>query len=117
VVLHVPRGLDEVTHAGFEAADRVLIVLGLDVLSFRDAKRAIEAAGLEDRCAFVVNRAARSEIAPRDVERVFGQAPLAVIPADRAVRSAQDHGRLLSPRGRVARAVDRLARTAIEVSA
>ena len=117
VVLHVPRALDEVARAGLEAADRVLIVLGLDVLSFRDAKRAIEAAGLEDRCAFVVNRASRSEIAPRDVERVFGQAPLAVIPADRGVRSAQDRGRLLSARGRVGRAMDRLARTALEVPA
>jgi pilus assembly protein CpaE len=117
VVLHVPRALDETTRAGLEAADRVLIVLGLDVLSFRDAKRAIEATGLEDRCAFVVNRAARSEISPKDVERVFGQAPLAVIPSDRAVRSAQDHGRLLPARGRVGRAFDRLARTAIEVPA
>jgi pilus assembly protein CpaE len=117
VVLHIPRALDEVAQAGLEAADRVLIVLGLDVLSFRDAKRAIEATGLEDRCAFVVNRASRSEIAPRDVERVFGQAPLAVIPSDRAVRSAQNRGRLLPARGRVARAVDRIARTAIEVPA
>ena len=114
VVLHVPRALDEFAHAGFEAADRVLIVLGLDVLSFRDAKRAIDVAGLEDRCAFVVNKASRSEISPRDVERVFGQAPLAVIPSDRAVRSAQDRGRLLPARGRVSRAVDRLARGAIE---
>ena len=117
VVLHVPRALDGVARAGLEAADRVLIVLGLDVLSFRDAKRAIEAVGLEDRCAFVVNRASRSEISPKDVERVFGHAPLAVIPSDRAVRSAQDRGRLLPARGRVARAVDRIARTAIEVPA
>jgi pilus assembly protein CpaE len=117
VVLHVPRALDEIARAGLEAADRVLIVLGLDVLSFRDAKRAIEAAELEDRCAFVVNRASRSEITPRDVERVFGQTPLAVIPSDRAVRSAQDRGRLVPARGRVGRAVDRLARAAIEVPA
>jgi len=116
VVLQVPRALDEIALAGFEAADRVLIVLGLDVLSFRDAKRAIEAAGIQERCAFVVNRAARSEITPKDVERVFGQAPLAVIPSDRGVRSAQDRGRLLPARGRVGRAVDRLARTALEVT-
>ena len=117
VVLHVPRALDDVARAGLEVADRVLIVLGLDVLSFRDAKRAIEAAGLEGRCSFVVNRAVRSEIAPKDVERVFGRPPLAVIPSDRAVRSAQDRGRLLPGRGRVGRAVDRLARRAIEESA
>ena len=64
VVLHVPRALDEVTRSGLELADRVLVVLGLDVLSFRDAKRAIEVAGLDGKCSFVVNRAGRSEIAP-----------------------------------------------------
>jgi Flp pilus assembly CpaE family ATPase len=114
VVLHVPRSLDEVTRAGLETADRVLIVLGLDVLSFRDAKRAIEVTGIEDRCAFVVNRAARSEISPKDVERVFAQRPLAVIPTDRAVRSAQDRGRLLPARGRVGRALRRLAAASID---
>jgi pilus assembly protein CpaE len=114
VVLDVPRPLDEVSAVGFESAERVLIVLGLDVLSFRDARRAIEAAGLEDRCDFVVNRAGRSEIAPRDVERVFGRPPLAVIPSDRAVSVARDHGRLVPMRGRVGRAIERLARGSVE---
>jgi Flp pilus assembly CpaE family ATPase len=114
VVLHVPRGLDEVARTGLELADRVLLVLGLDVLSFRDAKRAIAAAGLEDRSAFVVNRARRSEVTPGDVERVFGAAALAVIPVDRGVVSAQDHGRLLPSRGRVGRSLDRLARRLTE---
>lgn len=115
VVLHVPRAIDDVVRAGLEVADRVLIVLGLDVLSFRDAKRAIESIELQDRCAFVVNRAVRSEISPKDVERVFGQAALAVIPSDRSVRSAQDHGRLLGGRGRVGRAIDRLAMAAVDL--
>jgi pilus assembly protein CpaE len=109
VVLDVPRVLDELSTAAFESADRVVVVLGLDVLSFRDAKRAIEAAGLEDRADFVVNRAGRSEIAPGDVERVFGRPALAVIPADRAVTVARDHGRLVPMRGRVGRAIARLA--------
>lgn len=114
VVLHVPRGLDEIARTGLEIADRVLLVLGLDVLSFRDAKRVIASAGLEDRCAFVVNRARRSEITPGDVERVFGTEAFAVIPADRGVAAAQDHGRLLPMRGRVGRSIDRLARRLTE---
>ena len=81
---------------------------------FRDARRAIEAAGLEDRCDFVVNRAARSEIAPRDVERVFGRPPLVVIPSARAIPAARDHGRLVAMRGRVGRAIERLARRIVE---
>lgn len=116
VVLHVPRGLDEVARTGLELADRVLIVLGLDVLSFRDAKRAISAAGLDERSAFVVNRAARSEISPKDVQRVFGHPPLAVLPVARGVGAAQDHGRLLPMRGKLGRSIDRLARLLLEES-
>jgi len=114
VVLHVPRALDEIARTGLELADRVLVVLGLDVLSFRDAQRAIGAADIAERCAFVVNRARRSEIAPSDVERVFGVPPIAVIPAASGAREAQDHGRLLPLRGRVGRAIDRLARRLTE---
>ncbi|HZD17092.1 MAG TPA: AAA family ATPase [Actinomycetota bacterium] len=114
VVLHVPRGLDEVARTGLELADRVVVVLGLDVLSFRDAKRAIAVAGVEDRCAFVINRAGRSEIAPADVERVFGRPPLAVLPAARGVPAAQDRGRLVPLRGRLGRSLGRLARCLIE---
>jgi len=116
VVLHIPRALDEVARAGLEVADRVLVVLGLDVLSFRDAKRAIEVAALDGRCSFVVNKARRSEITPNDVERVFGQPPIAVIPSDRAVGRAQDHGRLVPVRGRIGRALDGLARQVLEAS-
>ena len=88
----------------------------LAVLSFRDAKRAVEVAALEGRCSFVVNRAGRSEITPGDVERVFGQPPIAVIPSDRAVGRAQDHGRLVPMRGRIGRALDDLARRAQDAS-
>ncbi|HEY7660279.1 MAG TPA: AAA family ATPase [Actinomycetota bacterium] len=109
VVLHLPRALDEVTRAGLDVADRGLIVLGLDVFSFRDASRALQMVDLDDRVAFVVNRAGRSELAPADVERVFGRKALAVIPSDRRVGPAQDHGRLLPMRGRLGRSLDRLA--------
>jgi Flp pilus assembly CpaE family ATPase len=109
----VPRGLDEVARTGLELADRVLVVLGLDVLSLRDARRAIAVADLGDRCDFVVNRARRAEVTPADVERVFGVAPLAVIPSDRGAAPAQDHGRLLPMRGRVGRSIDRLARSLV----
>lgn len=113
VVLHLPRALDPRTRAGFEMAERIVEVLSLDVLSFRAASRAIEAmapGGTPGRVAFVVNRASRHEVAPSDVERVFGTAPLAVLPFDRAVQRAQDHGRLLPGRGRMGRSFDRLAR-------
>jgi pilus assembly protein CpaE len=113
-ILHVPRALDEVARTGLEVADRILVVLGLDVLSFRDAKRAIEIAGIDGRCEFVVNRPGRSEVTPRDVERVFGRPAWAVIPSDRSIPAAQDRGRLLAMRGRIGRSVDRLAARVVE---
>jgi pilus assembly protein CpaE len=114
VVLHIPRGFGDVARAGLQAADRVIVVLQLDVLSFRAARRAIGAAGVEERCLFVVNRAARAQIVPRDVERVFGRPPTLVIPVDRAVPRAQDKGRLLPSRSRTGRAVGRLAALLLE---
>lgn len=117
VVVHLPRALDGLARAGLRSADRIVEVLSLDVLSFRAATRALEAFGplhLPAPVGFVVNRAARAEITPADVERVFGAAPLAVLPADRGVGRAQDHGRLMPPKGRLARAFDRLAARLLE---
>jgi pilus assembly protein CpaE len=116
VVLHVPREIGPLTRTTLAAADPVLMVLTLDVSSFRDARKVIEATGVEDRCGFVVNRAARGEITPADVERVFGKPPLAVIPKDRAVAQAQERGRILPRRGRTGRAIDRLARELLEAA-
>lgn len=110
VVVRLPVQVDATVREVLETVDGVLEVLDLDVLSFRAARRALE--GLRtDRgeVGFVVNRAARSEITPDDVARVFGSEPLAVVPLDRALSRAQDHGRLMSPRGRTGRAFDRLA--------
>ena len=112
VVIHLPRALGAMTLGAAETSDRLLEVLTLDVVSFRATSRAMEAFSplhLEGRVAFVVNRAARSEITPGDVRRVFGEPALAVLPMDRAVPSAQDKGRLLPARGRMARRFDRLA--------
>ncbi len=119
VVVHLPRAVDELSRAGLTVSDRVLEVLSLDVLSFRAATRALEAfepLGMRGRVAFVVNRAARSEITPGDVERVFGVPPVGVVPFDRAVGRAQDRGRVLPGRGRIGRSFDRLARAVFEHS-
>jgi len=113
VVLHLPRAIDVVTADACAAADRVVLVLTLDVGSFRAAARVIGSIG-GDRVQLIVNRASRAEVTPADVERVFGRAPLAVLPADRAVPRAQDHGALLAPRSRLARALDRAAARLVE---
>jgi pilus assembly protein CpaE len=112
VVLHLGRSLDPLTLAGIEVADRVVEVVTLDVASFRAASRAIE--GFAHRrpgrsTDVVVNRATRSEIVPGDVRRVFGEPALAVLPQERAARSARERGRLLPPKGRMARRFDRMA--------
>jgi Flp pilus assembly CpaE family ATPase len=120
VVVHLPRALGPATTACVEAADRLVEVLMLDVGSFRAASRVVEALtslGVQDRLAFLVNRAIRSEISPGDVERVFGRPAIAVIPSDRSVRAATQHGRLLPPRSRIARRFDRLAEALVPASA
>ena len=112
VVVHLPRALGAMTRAGMETSDSLVEVLTLDVVSFRATSRALGACGplhLEGRVSFVVNRAARSEITPGDVHRVFGEPARAVLPLDRAVRSARERNRLLPPKGRMARRFDRLA--------
>ena len=113
VVLHLPRAPDDLARWAFGFADRIIEVLALDVLSFRAATRTLGILGDDDRVGFVVNRSGRAEIGPADVLRVFGREPLAVLPTDRGAAAAQDHGRLLSRRGRTARAFDRLARRCI----
>jgi Flp pilus assembly CpaE family ATPase len=112
VVLHLPRVLDDDALWALGQADRAIEVLTLDVMSFRASTRAAEVMApldLGDRLAYLVNRAARSEIAPSDVRRVFGLEPVAVIPHDAGAARAQDHGRLLPPKGKVGRAFARLA--------
>jgi Flp pilus assembly CpaE family ATPase len=112
LVLHLPRDLSSTTRWCLEQADRIVEVLTLDVLSFRAASRALEALSplaLGSRVGFVVNRAARSEITPGDVHRVFDGDPLAVVPADPSIPRLQDHGKLAPTRGRVGRVFDRLA--------
>jgi len=116
-VVPVPTSLDRPTAEAIHQADRIVEVLTLDVLSFRATTRALEARpdlDTEHRLVFVVNRAARSEITPRDVERVFDRSALAVLPRDRAVPRAQDHGRLLPVRGRMGRIFRRLASELLE---
>ena len=103
------RSIDEVSRLAISLADRVLLVLTLDVLSFHGARRLLAAFGDDDRFGFVVNRARRSEVVPGDVPRVFGREPLAVLPEDRAVPGAQERGKLLPERGRTGRAFSQLA--------
>lgn len=117
VLLPVPRTIEGLGRAGLETSNRILEVLSLDVSSFRAAKRAVDTLrplGLGERVGFVVNRATRAEITPADVARVFGCEPLAVVPFDRSVSRAQDHGRLVSTRGRTGRAFERLVKRLLE---
>jgi pilus assembly protein CpaE len=114
VVLHLPRCLDDGIRGALESADQILVVVTLDVLAFRDARRALGLLadlGLGNRVQLVINRASRSELVPEDAERVFGLRPIAVIRHDRAVPRAQNRGELVIGRsGPAARGVQALAR-------
>jgi len=110
VILHTSSSLDAATREQLVSADLIVEVLALDVMSFRASSRAMAALAADDvaeRVRFVVNRAARSELVPADVERVFGRPAVAVVPFDGSVPRLQDHGRLLARRSRTARAITR----------
>ena len=116
VVLHLPRAMDDIARTGLEIADQILLVVTLDVLAFRDARRTLtllSSLGLDGRCRLVVNRVGRSEIAVDDVERVFGLKPAAVIGTNRAVPRAQNRGELLG--GRSGQTVRRIASLAEQI--
>ena len=112
VIVHTAHGLDPITRWALTDSDVVIETLLLDVLSFRASTRTLARLARDDVAArtwFVVNRAARAEVVPSDVERVFGVPPRAIVPFDASVSRLQDHGRLLAPRSRTSRAIARLA--------
>lgn len=121
VLLHLPRALDDATRAALEEADLILLVVTLDVLALRDARRVLDvlrASGLEGRFRLVLNRVGRGEVVPDDAERVLGLRPVVMIREDRAVRRAQDRGEVVTGRSTAAaRRVAVLARRILEEGA
>jgi pilus assembly protein CpaE len=103
VVALVPRDLGNLAKAAVSIADDVLLIVTLDLFSLHGARRAVSALQMNEppgRCRVVINRASRSDVTARDVERVLGTHHAAAIRYDPAVRRAQDRGELLSARSR-----------------
>jgi pilus assembly protein CpaE len=117
-VLHLPRTLDRSIRSAMELADELLLVVTLDVLGVRAAKRVVDhlrAIGLGDSFRLVVNRAGRSELIPDDARRVLDVPIASVIGVERAVQRAQNRGELIvGRRGRVPRRIARLAKELLE---
>jgi pilus assembly protein CpaE len=118
VVLHLPRTGERSIRSAMELADEVLLVVTLDVLGIRAAKRTIDhlrAVGLGDSFRLVVNRAGRAELIPDDARRVLDVPIASVIGVDRAVQRAQNRGELLTGgRGQASRRIARLAKELLE---
>jgi len=102
VVLHLPRVIDEVTHAAVAMADEVVVLVAPDTFGLYAARRLIGALGLREGrpCRLVLNPQVRGEIGLDEVERVVGIRPAAAIRLDPAVRRVQERGDLLGPRAR-----------------
>ncbi len=117
-VLHLPRTLDDSLRSAVELADGVLIVLTLDVLAVRAAKRIVDhlrSLGLAEPLRLVVNRAGPGEVVPEDAAEILDLPIAAVIPADRAVPRAQNRGELVvGRRRRVSRRITLLAGRLLE---
>ncbi len=121
VVLHLPRAFDGPAAGALAEADRVLMVITLDVLALKDARRALDrisSLGVRDACRLVINRASRGEIVPKDAAEALGVPVVSVIRGDRNVERAQNRGELVAGRsGPAARGVAGLARCLMEEEA
>jgi pilus assembly protein CpaE len=118
VVLHLPRALDATARAAIEVSDVVLLVVTLDVLGLRAARRVLDllaGLGVEARCRLILNRVSRGEIVPADAERVLELPVSSVIRNDRSVPRSQNRGELVAGGGSpAARRLAGLAQTLLE---
>jgi Flp pilus assembly CpaE family ATPase len=113
VVVHIARPADPSARDIVAMADAVVLIASLDLLSIYGARRAMEALGIGTKphgVFAVMNRAGRSPLGRKDVERLLGVRPAACIRPDSRIARAQERGRLLPPAARGAmRDVRRLA--------
>lgn len=109
-VVDAGRAADTGSSSALREADVALAVCAPDVQSMRGA-RAL--AGITPDLRFVLNMATRMRLSARDVHRVLGAPPSAVLPLDPAVRKAGETGRLPA-RGPGRRGADRLAASLVE---
>ena len=117
MVIDLPPRFSPVAGAAIELCDKVLVVLQLTVPSLQNAERIIgilTEGGVPDaRIAVVVNRKGRGsqDCDVREVRNLLGRDPVAIIPSDyRAVRDANDKGRILPAGHPVRNAIGGLAR-------
>jgi Flp pilus assembly CpaE family ATPase len=117
-VLHLPRLLDESVRTAVDLADEALVVVTLDVLGIRAAKRLIDhlrSFGIERPLRLAVNKAGRGEVVPEDAELVLDTPLACVIGIDRGVPRAQNRGQLIvGKRGGPSRRISRLAGRLLE---
>src|SRR5207302_7464365 len=93
----------DVVRRSVEMSDEVFVVATLDLLSLYGARRTMSSLNwAQDRPAprVVLNRLARADVTPGDVERTLGSRPWGAIRFDPAVKRVQDHGELLPARSR-----------------
>jgi pilus assembly protein CpaE len=104
-IADVGRGSDDGGRVAVREADAVVCVCAPDLQSMRGARALGESL---PGVRYVLNMATRLRLSPRDVSRVLGAPPVAVIPLDATLRKAGEAGRLPS-RGPARRATNRLA--------
>jgi cellulose biosynthesis protein BcsQ len=103
VLLHVPRGCEDLRRTAMALADQTVIVATPDLFALSGVSSLMPRGDVpteRQHCVLVVNRARRRRARARDFEFVAGIAPSALIRTDRAVPRRQDRGELLPRRSR-----------------
>lgn len=109
-IADVGRASDGGCRVALRDADAVVCVCAPDLQSMRGARVLGES---HPGVRYVLNLATRLRLSSRDVSRVLGQRPVAVVPLDPTLRKAGEAGRLPS-RGPARRAANRLAALLVE---
>jgi len=113
VVVDTPADFTEITRASLEAADDVLLVAGLDVMSLKSARADLETTGALDippeRITFVLNRAnSKVGLTEGDAARVLQRKVDVCLPSDILVARSVNRGIpavLSDPRSKFAKSI------------
>ena len=118
VVIDTPSNYSDVTREALVAADEVLVVAGLDVMSLKSARLGVETMqrmGVSaHKIRFVLNRAnSKVGLTERDAERAVQFVIDTALPSDVVVAESVNRGIpvvMSAPRSRFARSIDELAK-------
>ena len=85
IVLDLPPTFNDVSMAGIESSDELMLVYNMDILSLKNAKVCVtilEQLQFRDKISLVINKNVNGLIKPKDFEKMFGLPIFAIVSND-----------------------------------